>query len=60
VSEPAVLESTPVALSTQASVSGFGILDWLRSNLVLILVIAGVNCLLLIVIMLIVRQKGAK
>ncbi|PKO00064.1 MAG: hypothetical protein CVU42_04805 [Chloroflexi bacterium HGW-Chloroflexi-4] len=60
VSDPVSLESTPVALTTQASVSGIGIIDWLRSHLVLILVIAGVNCLLLIVIMLIVRQKGAK
>lgn len=59
-SDPVALQSTPVAQPTQSSVSANGIVDWLSRNLILILVIIGVNCLLLIVIMLLVRQKGAK
>lgn len=56
----AVLESTPITQVIQSSASSPGILDWLASHILLILIIAGVNCLLLIVIMILVRQKGAK
>ncbi len=53
-------ESTPAAEQTQSSASGLDIIDWLANHLLLILIIVGVNCLLLIVIMILVRKKGDK
>ena len=53
-------DSTPAAVVTQSSVANTGFVGWLSSHLLLILIIAGVNCLLLILIMILVRQKGQK
>ncbi len=58
--DSALPESTPAPQVVKASIADQGILNWLRSHLLLILIIAGVNCLLLVVIMILVRQKGAK
>ena len=58
--DPVAQEPAIVTQATQPSDTGLGIVGWLNSHLVLILVIIGVNCLLLIVIMILVRQKGAK
>lgn len=54
----ASLDSTPAAIVTQSSVADTSLLGWLSNHLILILIIVGFNCLLLIVIMILVRQKG--
>lgn len=56
---------TPTEEESQTSGSvertqGSGIMNWLSGHLLLILIIVGVNCLLFVVIMLLVRRKGAK
>ena len=58
--DSALPESTQASQVVKASMADQGILNWLESHLLLILIIAGVNCLLLVVIMILVRQKGAK
>lgn len=60
VDPTALMNSTPAAQRTQSSNAGVGIVDWISSHLLLILIIVGINCLLLIVIMIVVRQKGEK
>lgn len=54
----ASLDLKPAATVTQSSVADTSLLGWLSNHLILILIIVGFNCLLLIVIMILVRQKG--
>lgn len=56
--EPSVV--TPITPTAQSSGTGNNIVDWLNRHLLLILIIAGANCLLLIVIMILVLRKGVK
>jgi hypothetical protein len=56
----AAMDSTPEVVVTQSSVANTGILGWLSSHIVLLLIIVGFNCLLLVFIMILVRQKGQK
>ncbi|MRS03154.1 hypothetical protein EG832_08020 [bacterium] len=58
--DAASLQTTPVTQVIQSSTASLSLMEWLRSHLLLVLIIAGVNCLLLIIIMVLVRQKGAK